>query len=528
MAEPADLIIFNATVYTLDDDDSVHEAVACRNELIVALGTSDEILAEYEAPFKIDANGKVVLPGFIDLHSHLQSLGEEKLLVADLRGSRSLEDAVNRIQRHAQRVPTGELIQARNWDESTWPENRYLTRADLDRATTSHPVIAYREDGHMATLNSLAIEEVGLERLRGVKGVDVDPKTNELTGVVRDVPLNYQKLRPSLEQSVEAVQKGCEVAASLGITTVHDLVKGYQVAPYLRAWRLNKLKTRVTMIPWAKNALDMMEQLGITGYFGDHWLRFGAIKYFMDGSIGARTAYLSRPYHDQPGELGKPEYQLNELVDELKRARRLLFPVSVHAIGDKAIEVVLDALEQLEPLLEPPSMKSFNGKPWKPMPDRIEHAEMLNDDLLKRVKTLQVALSMQPNFLKWQVPGGLYEQRLGRKRAQVMNCFRKIVQLDIPLGFGSDCMPIGPMLGIHWAVNHPNPELALTVQEAILAYTKWTASISGEQELKGTIEVGKLADMVMLSKDPFSGDPRSLKDITVVKTIVGGKIVHEL
>ena len=527
MSEHVDLIIFNARIYTLDDNDSIYEAIACRNELIVELGSSDEILRDHDSSIKIDARRRAIIPGFIDLHAHLQSLGEEKLFVVDLRGAKSLEDAVNRIRERAVNTPSGDVIQARNWDESIWPEKRYLTRHDLDRATTSHPVVAYREDGHMVSLNSVAIEEVRLERLRGVKGIDLDPKTNELTGVVRDVPLDYQKLRPTSEQSFQAAIKGCEVAASLGITTAHDILKGYQIAPYLRAWRSGKLKIRITMIPWAKNSLDMLEKLGMTGYFGDHWLRFGAIKFFADGSIGARTACLSQPYQDRQEELGKLEYSLEKLVKELKRARNLMFPISVHAIGDKAIEMVLESLEHLDPLPSPPSLSILGDNHWGSIPDRIEHAEMLTDDLLAKVKELKIALSMQPNFLKWQVPNGLYEQRLGKERARMMNCFKKIVSQGIPLGFGSDCMPIGPMYGIHWAVNHPNPELAITVKEAMLAYTRWAADISGEGELKGTIERGKLADFIMLSDDPFKTAIESLKDIKVVMTVVGGKIVHD-
>ncbi len=527
MPELADLVLYNARIYSLDDNDSIHESVACKNGIIVGLGTTEEILSQFQAKKSMDVHGKTVIPGFIDLHCHLQGLGEEKLFVVDLRGCTSLEDAINRIQERARITPRGDLIQVRNWDESIWPEARYLTRWDLDRATTVHPVIAYREDGHMASLNSLAIKEFDLDRLRHVKGVDVDPITNELTGVVRDVPLEHDQLRLKLEDSLKAVLKGFEIAASLGITTVHDIIKGHQIAPYLQAWRLGKMKIRVTMIPIAKSSLKMLEHLGMTGNFGDLWLRFGYIKYFVDGSLGARTAWLSKSYHDQENELGKAEYTLSELVRELQRARDLFFPVAIHAIGDAAIKLALDALERIDELPSISLGLNHGFDHHHSVFDRIEHAELLTDELLKRIKRLGVALSMQPNFLKWQVPSGLYEQRVGKERTKIMNAFKKIVNLGIPLGFGSDCMPIGPLYGIHWAVNHPVSEFQLSTREAVLAYTRWAAEISGEQALKGTIEIGKLADMVVLSEDPFNCPSQFLKELTVVMTIVNGKVIHE-
>jgi len=253
---------------------------------------------------------------------------------------------------------------------------------------------------------------------------------------------------------------------------------------------------------------------GILSGLGDEWLRIGAVKIFSDGSLGAFTAALDAPYTGHPEERGMLIHPPSELRTILESAHRAGLQTATHAIGDAAVRLVVDTLAEIQEDYPRPSLRH-----------RIEHYELPDDEVLRRTKQAGIVASCQPNFIgQWSGPQDVYENRLGPSRMAMNNPFRRILRRGIPLCFGSDGMPYGPLFGIHWAVNGFFEDQRITAEQAFRAYTAGGAFASFEETLKGTLEPGKLADFVVLGDDPFR-DPTSIKDCRVRETWIGGSRV---
>ncbi|MFX1475175.1 MAG: amidohydrolase [Promethearchaeota archaeon] len=510
-----DLVVSNANILTLEQEQPVAEAMAVSSGRILGIGDNEELagLARM-AQQVLDLRGRTVVPGFIDSHAHLEGLGR-RLLNLDLGDATSAEDALSKVRAYVTRIPPGKAVLGFNWDESSWPVRRYLTRRDLDPVAPNNPVVLSRVCGHLYSVNTLALNQLDIDFSH--PGVDRDLQTGELTGVLRDVPIDTRPLRSLGEESLLAIRAGSQCAVNLGITSVHENLSRTQLhclASYLRLWRAGELPIR-TYCNLDKDLLAPVVKLGLLSGVGDHIFRIGGVKVFVDGAIGARTAALTQPYPDDSTNSGFFEMTEDEYSSIVETANKLGQQVSTHAIGDAAIALVLRCQERV------------SGKEViKRLRHNIIHAEYLTESLLKHVKELDMLLLMQPNFAhRWGLPGGMYDERLGVDRAQQLNNLRRILDTGVRVAFGSDCMPMDPIYGLYSAVVHPNPAIRITVKEALQCYTLDSAYASFEERDKGSLAPGKLADFVVLSENPLSVAPDALGKIKVEQTYVGGTLV---
>ncbi|MCR4391675.1 MAG: amidohydrolase [Candidatus Acetothermia bacterium] len=456
------------------------DAVAVRCGHIAAVGRSEEILRlRGPATRVIPLHGRALLPGFFDAHTHFVRVGLERTFYVDLGSARSLSEAVDRLREAAKARP-GEWVVGRGWDESRWPERRYLERGDLDRAVPRQPCCAVRVDGHLVACNTLA-----LARCPRPEGEFVDRDRGhlweeaawELTSAVR----------PERETLVEAVAAACQYAASLGVTAVADMAGAADLPVYQIAERRGLLRTR-TFLYLPLEQLPALQALGVRTGFGSPLLRVMGVKAFVDGSIGARTAALQDPYR---GEMGHGRVLLGraELAQRWKRAMDAGLQVAIHAIGDRAVEEVLAA-----------ARLSAVGAHDR---HRVEHLELATPEQLDRMSGLGLIASMQPNFVaQWSGPGKMYEERLGPERDARIDPHAWVVERGIPLAFGSDGMPMGPLYGIGAVLDPPHPVQRLPLEAALRAYTHGAAYAAFAEGGLGSIAPGQWADLVVLSADP--------------------------
>nr|MDO8135581.1 amidohydrolase [Candidatus Njordarchaeum guaymaensis] len=509
----ADLVLFNGRVITFDEEDRRAEAVAVCGNKIAFVG-SNEAAKNFigESTPVIDLDSRVLLPGFIDAHTHFLQAGL-MLDMVDLREAKSLSEALEKVRERASKTPRGEFVIGFNWDESKWPEKRYITKKDLDKVTTNHMVALVRIDGHMISVNTLVLKLIKIPSDK--RGVDVDDR-GEPTGVLKEEAADYIKsLSPSDPKSLRnALEKITEYAHKLGVTSVHDTVDANSIAAYLSALKDGKLKMRVCL-NFTEEFLYHVLKLGLSTGFGNDKLRLGALKLFSDGSIGSRTAALDGEFADEPGNKGMLIYGKGKLEEIVAKAHKGGIQVAIHAIGDRAIELTLNAIEG-----------ALKATPIKDHRHRVEHMELVTDGQIRRVVELGIVASMQPNFIgEWGLPGDMYEKRLGRYWVEKNNPYRRILDEGAVIAFGSDCMPFSPLYGIHWAVNAPMESQRISVHEAVKCYTKNAAYASFEEKAKGSIEEGKLADMVVLSENPYENTNR-IREIEVAMTIQDGEIVY--
>ena len=513
MSGDADIVLVDGKVFTGARDRPWAKALAIRGDRLLAVGTSAQ--AERwrgRRTTLVDLRGAVVLPGFIDAHTHMaDSAGERGWTRLD--GTRDLEDAVVRLRKAAAATPRGGWVVGIDWDEAKWPERRFLTREDLDRVSTDHDVVARRIDCHVGSLNSRALERAA--DLAGVRGFEVDA-SGRPTGLLTedafgDFHLRFETGEAGIERGLPAIAR---MAHRLGITSIHDIVGRAGWTAYQRLHHAGRFRVRVYAMP-RDSMLGALVDAGLSPGFGDPWFRLGAIKVFADGSLGAYTAALGAPYVGRPDDRGMLVHSPTELRSILTMAHRAGFQTATHAIGDAAIRLVVETLEELQ-----------DSAPRKSARHRIEHYELPDDDVLRRTKAAGIVASCQPNFVgQWSGPGDVYETRLGSGRFAANNPFRKIVRAHIPLCFGSDGMPYGPLFGVHWAVNGFFEDQRLSPEEAIRAATAGGAYAAFDEPEKGTLESGKLADFVVLRGDPFE-TPEQIAQMQIASTWIGGERVY--
>ncbi|MFC7238538.1 amidohydrolase [Saliphagus sp. GCM10025317] len=514
------LLLDGGTVHTLDDDRTTSNAIRFRNGRVDALGAEARDASDSNAD-TFDLDGCVVLPGFNDAHTHIPSVGMT-LHETDLEAVERRSDALGLLAENAAGTDPGDWVLGFGYDESTWPvgDREYLTRADLDAISNDHPIAAQRVDGHTISLNT-----VGLERV-DFKGVESDLRRDadgDLTGVVvEDAVIRVQEATyPDREKARTILDLGVRQANELGLTSIQDMV-GMTTPPgagdsihaaFHDAWRENDLPIRLGYYVHVDH-VDELSTLELASGFGDDRLRILGLKVFADGSIGSRTAKLTGEFADDPGNDGQFVIDPDHLESAFATAARANQQIATHAIGDEAIDVVLDAYEGV--------LADYDVSDPRL---RIEHVELATDEQIERMADLDVVASMQPNFLQWSASGGLYEARLGERWLRENNRFRSIQDAGVSLAFGSDKMPFGPLYGIHCAVNAPHPTQRLSVDDAIRAYTRGGAYAEFEEGRKGTLEPGMLADAVILDRDPYE-HPQEIADFDVLATIVGGEFVY--
>lgn len=531
----ADLIVTNAKIWTVDAKQPTAEAVAVMGDRIIAVGSRADINA-LRGPNTnvIDAGGKLLLPGFNDAHVHFVE-GGQQLDSVQLNDATSSEEFVRRIAERVKKTPKGEWVLGGDWDETKWTPAKLPTKELIDPFTADVPVLLSRYDGHMALANSVVL------RLAGITAQTPDPPGGVIvrdaqgnpTGALKDAALELvEKVvpPPSHEQRLKAARRALAYAASLGVTSVQHMVADYaDIAAYSELLRLGELTTRIYAAPLITQGVDDQVKIGISHAFGTSYLRIGAVKAFADGSLGSRTAYFFEPYSDQPenrGLLGAEMQPLTLMRSRMLKADAAGLQICTHAIGDQAISTVLDLYHDV--------VRANRGAEHR---FRIEHAQHMAAKDFDRFAQMDVIASVQPYHA---IDDGRWaEARIGRDRASRTYAFRTFLNHGVHLAFGTDwdVAPLNPLLTVYAAVTRATldgknpggwfPEQKLTVAEAVQAYTMGSAYAEFQEKEKGSITPGKLADMVILSDDIFSIEPAKIRDVKVLKTFVGGRIVWD-
>ncbi|MFC4438986.1 MULTISPECIES: amidohydrolase [Natrialbaceae] len=515
-----ELLIRSGPIHVFDDERTVADAALFRGGRVAAVGSTSDVERAASEPRMLDLEGRPLLPGFNDAHAHLLSVGVDRLQ-ADLEAATTRDEALSLLAEAADETESGRWVVGHNYDESTWPESdrRLLTRDDLDTVSEDHPIAAVRIEGHTAAANSPALERLDLAGLE--RDVRTDG-TGTPTGVLVEDAAGAIKraTHPTGERAREALSLAIDRAHELGLTSVQTVAGLTQPTddgtPLIRAlfaaWREGTLDLRVTAYLHA-NRGEALSELELPPGFGDDRLRIGGHKTFSDGSIGAGTAQIYESYASGEGG-GEWVMDLERLETIFAAAAAADQQVATHALGGRAVDEILDRYEAV-----------LDGYAVDPRL-RLEHVELATDEALERMAELGIVASMQPNFLQWDGDGGAYETALEPSRRGENNRFRDVLDAGVPLAFGSDTMPMGPLYGIHHAVNAESEHQRLSVDEAVTAYTRGAAHAEHVEDRKGTLEPGMLADAVVLEDDPFE-HPSAIADIGVEKTIVGGSVVYE-
>ena len=531
--EPApELIVLNGRVWTMDATQPEVEAVAVMGGRIYAVGTT-EAMGDLAGPETrvIDADGRRVLPGFIDNHTHFMS-GSYQLQSVDLRHAEN-ERAFAELIRTRSTDKPGKWITGGDWDHDNWPGGNLPTKELIDGFTASTPVFVNRYDYHMALANSYVLTMAGITKdTPDPSGGTIvrDPKTGEPTGVLKDEAMSLvYAIMPSdsFEDMLDAVRLGLVEARTWGVTSIQDAGSGQHMKVYTTLKRNGELTARfhcrLPIYQWKQLASS-----GVTVPFGDEWIRIGSLKGFADGSLGSTTALFYEPYDSDPTTRGLP---MDGLLDGSLEKQSLLadeagLQLSIHAIGDSANSRILDIFE-----------KVVETNPAWDRRFRIEHAQHIHPRDFKRFAELRVIASVQPYHA---IDDGRWaEGRIGHERGKTTYPFKSFLDNGIKLSFGSDWTvgPLNPILGIYAAVTRQTtdgknpggwfPEQKITVEQAIEAYTITNAYAVFEEDEKGSITPGKLADIIILSDDILTIDPVDIQHVTVEVTIVDGHIVYE-
>lgn len=529
-AVAADLVITNANIRTMDAKRTVARSIAALNGKIVAIGSDADTRSLIGPKTRvIDAGGKTIVPGFNDAHVHFMETGQQ-LSSVDLRDAKTPAEFVRRIKDFAAKLPKGRWILGGKWDHENWTPNDLPTAALIDAATPDNPVFIDRLDGHMALANSLAMKMAGVNK--DTKDVDggliVRDAAGNPAGVFKDAAMSYiYKVIPdsSWEEKMEYAQAATEHAASLGVTSVTDVSAGTDVGVYQEVLRQGKLKTRIYGCSTLGD-YKRWERTGVRYAFGTPMLRVGCLKGYADGSLGSTTAWFFAPYLDDPKTSGLASDEIPKTPELVLGADKAGLQVNIHAIGDKANATILDIYERTA---------AANGARDRRF--RIEHAQHLRQEDIARFGKLKVVASMQPFHI---IDDGRWAwKRLDAPRLKGTYAFRTILDTGGVLAFGSDSpvAPLNPIWGVYAAVTrrtlddkNPNgwiPEQKISVDETVRAFTWGSAYGEFQDQWKGTLEVGKLADLVILSDDIFTIDPVKIRDVTVLKTVVDGKVVYE-
>ncbi len=528
----ADLVILNAIIYTGDAAKPRVEALAVEGERIVAAGTSREIRARVGPKTKVvDLKGRFAMPGFNDAHIHLASGGLAKLAV-ELGGSKSLAAFQQRIRERVKDYRPGDWVVGRGWDHTLWPEKRFPTRQDLDAVSVDHPMFFTRVDGHVSVANSKALSLAAITNATPNPSggeIERDAATGEATGMLKETAASLVSRKippPDKEQRRRGILLALADAARFGITSIQDNSGWDDFLIYEQLKGEGLLTVRITEWLPFQASLARLEEMRKRGGTSDPWLKTGALKGVTDGTLGSRTAAMLAPFADDAstsGILRIPEADIRQMTVERDKAG---FQIALHAIGDKANRVSLDAFAEA---------RAANGT--RDSRHRIEHAQVIAPEDFSRFAELGVIASMQPvhqsSDMRWAV------DRVGPERAHGAYAWNTFGKRGVRLAFGTDFSvePMNPMLGLYACVTRelpgggppggwfPDEKIPLDV--CIAAYTQGSAYAEFEEKNKGKLAPGMFADLVVLSADITQVAAAQLPKTEVLMTFVGGKLVYE-
>jgi len=541
----ADTVYVHANVYTGVRSNAQfssilrEEAIAVRGDRIQAVGKNGDI-EKLKGPQTqvIDLGGHFVMPGFNDAHLHLADAGLQKLNV-DLTGVRTLDEFRQRVLAKVETAKPGEWILGGGWDETMWAVKALPSRWDLDEVSGGHPVILDRVDGHLAVANTRALRLASITiASRDPQGGQIDRDANgQPTGILRDTAQGA--VRTVIPQPThEARRHGIEVAladlAEQGVTSAQDYSPDWQnFQIYEELEKDGKLTARISEWLPFDDSIEELQKKRDSHPQSDLMLHTGMLKGFMDGSLGGHTAALLEPYADDPNNSGLPRYETAKLNDMARERVLAGFQLGFHAIGDKGVQMALDAFAEAEKVAREQKAKAANGgDDYRP---RIEHAQVTTPAQIVRFKELKVIASMQPSHvltdMRWA------QDRLGPKRAATSYAWAAFLNKGVPLAFGTDypVEPVTPFRGLYAAVTRKSedgkqqyfPEQKLTMDQAIAAYTTGSAFAEFEEKEKGKLEPGMLADFIVLDRDVTASSTEKVLATKVLRTVVGGKTVYE-
>ncbi len=520
----ANLIVYNAVVYTVDNDFSTQQAFAVKDGKFVAVGNDKDILDNYESTVKIDVKGQAIFPGFIDAHCHFYSYGLSKVAKADLVGTKSFEEVVNVLKDFAKQYPS-DFIQGRGWDQNDWEIKEFPDKKLLDEAFPDTPVFITRIDGHAGIANSVALKMAGITKKSKVSGGEVILKNGKLTGVLVDNAMEpLWDIIPSSNE--ETKRKAFEVAQNdcfaVGLTSVVDAGLGNNIVKLIdKMQKAGEIKMRVNAMlsPTERN----LNQYVKNGPWQTDRLTVRSIKLYADGALGSRGAKLIQPYSDSPGSNGL----LIENLDYYRKICQLAYDngyqINTHAIGDSANRMMLNIYAEF--------LKGKNDLRW-----RIEHAQVVNKDDFHLFGKYDIVPSVQSTHCTSDMYWA--EDRLGPERIKGAYAYKQLLQENgwLPLGTDFPIENINPLFTFYAAVARKDlkgfPENgfqikdALTREEALRGMTIWAAKGSFEENIKGSIEPGKVADFVILDKDIMQVNIDEVPDVKVVSTWSAGEKVY--
>ena len=520
----ADLLIYNAKIYTVDQQFSVASAIAIKNGKVEDVGDSKILQAKYNALQSINAEGKFIYPGFIDAHAHFYfySLG---LSTANLVNTESWEDILNQLQSFAKQNPDGWLI-GRGWDQNDWQVKEFPTKEKLDQLFPNRPVLLSRIDGHAAIANQKALEMSGVQPAQTIAGGVIEMKNGRLTGILIDnaVHLVSEKIPyPSTVQITKSLQQGQQNCFAVGLTTVDDAGLDYSKVLLMDSLqKKNILKLRIyAMLSDEKQNYDFAFE---NGKIKTDRLNVRAFKVYADGALGSRGACLLQPYSDKPGWTGfllSSQQHFDSVANIIYQHG---FQMCTHAIGDSGNRTIL--------MIYAKYLKGKNDQRW-----RIEHAQVINENDFKLFGDFNIVPSVQPTH----ATSDMYwaKDRLGEQRIKGAYAFKQLLNENGWISLGTDfpVEDISPFKTFHSAVFRTDAkefpagglqkENALSREEALKGITIWAAKSNFEENEKGSLEKGKFADFVILDKDLMTTDAADILKTSVLATYINGEKVYQ-
>ncbi len=513
-----DLILHNGKIYPDARSRTYFEALAVREGRVTHVGSNSHIVGLKSQPTrKINLHGRTILPGFHDSHIHLLNYGM-LLRTLDFSRSRSIEQIKKRVAKRTSTESKDTWVLGRGWDHEKLRERRYPTKEDLD-GPSSKPVFLKRICGHVAVANSAALSIAGIDnRTSNPAGGEIvrDPEGNP-NGVLQEtaIELVENKVPQPMDLTRKALISASRKLARLGLTSLHCIVSSLTELNALRDLkRENKIPQSIYPIIPPK-LVDSLEASYLSEENNENTFQVRGLKLYLDGSLGARTAALNEPYNDNPTSSGMLTLSNQELKKVVSKARDSNFQLSIHAIGDKAVDLAVQVLGE-----------TFGAEGCRRLRHRIEHSSVVNEESMKEMQRLGIIASVQPRFVysdNWA------SERLGTRRLSQLYPFASMNKAGIMLTAGSDC-PVedpNPFEGIWSAVARPglDKKERLTVGESLVAYTKNPAYASFSEGFRGALSPGYAADMVVLDGDPYESNVESLRKIRVLRTIIAGKVV---
>lgn len=524
MKKKADLIIYNAKVYTVDNHFSVADCVIIKEGKILAVGKAEDLMSAYEATDMLDAEGYYVYPGFHDAHCHFLSYGLGKLQRVDLTGTSSFNEVLELVKAHAE-INKSEWIEGRGWDQNDWEVKEFPDRAELDRLFPERPVVLIRIDGHASLVNGEALRMAGITAETEVTGGEVKVVDGRPTGILIDNAMEF--ITEVIPENDEELQKAALLAAqedcfAVGLSSVTDAGMKVSVIKLIDSLQQNgELKIRFNaMLSTMDTAyLDFMRE----GIYKSDRLHVNSVKLYADGALGSRGACMLEPYCDDPGKHGLIMYTESYYREVIENALKYNYQVNTHAIGDSGNRLILDLYAEY--------LGGANDKRW-----RVEHAQIVHENDFKKFAEFNIIPSIQSTH----ATSDMYwaEERVGPERMKGAYASKRLLDMNgwLPNGTDFPIEKISPLLTFYAAVARKDlngyPENgfqsgdALNREEALRSITIWAAKGSFEEDEKGSLEAGKVADIVILDKDLMNIDEKEIPGVKVMYTFVNGEKVY--